>query len=73
MQFSPLSLVKHRIAVGNPLPFNVRNADATLLLARGQVVATADQMEALFRRGALVDLAELTTAEVVAIDRKSVV
>ena len=59
MQFSQLAAVKHRLAVGKPLPFNVRNADHTLLLARGQVVDTFDQMEALFTRGALVDLAEL--------------
>jgi HD-GYP domain-containing protein (c-di-GMP phosphodiesterase class II) len=59
MQFSQLASVKHRVAVGQPLPFNVRNADHTLLLARGHVVHTFDQMEALFTRGALVDLAEL--------------
>ncbi len=63
MQCSPLSQVKDRLAVGRPLPFNVRDADKTLMLARGQIVATQDQMQALFRRGALVDLAELQTAE----------
>ena len=63
MQFSQLSSVKHRLAVGRPLPFNVRNADHTLLLARGQVVDTFDQMEALFTRGALVDIAELRSPE----------
>ena len=61
MQFSPLSHVKQRVKVGAPLPFNVRNNDHTLLLARGHVVQTAEQMEALFERGALVDLAELQT------------
>lgn len=59
MPFSQLATVKHRLAVGCPLPFNVRNADETLLLARGQVVDSCEQMEALFTRGALVDLAEL--------------
>ncbi len=63
MQFSQLATVKHRVAVGQPLPFNVRNADQTLLLARGQVVDTFDQMEALFTRGALVDIAELRAAQ----------
>ena len=63
MQFSQLATVKHRLTVGKPLPFNVRNADHTLLLARGQVVNTNDQMEALFTRGALVDLAELRAAQ----------
>ncbi|MFN0185679.1 MAG: HD-GYP domain-containing protein [Aquabacterium sp.] len=59
MQFSPLSTVKHRVLVGQPLPFNVRDHDATLLLARGMVVQTFEQMDALFTRGALVDIAEL--------------
>ena len=63
MQFSQLASVKHRVAVGKPLPFNVRNADHTLLLARGHVVDTFDQMEALFTRGALVDIAELRSPE----------
>jgi HD-GYP domain-containing protein (c-di-GMP phosphodiesterase class II) len=61
MQFSPLSAVKQRVQVGRPLPFNVRNNDATLLLAKGHIVETHDQMEALFTRGALVDIAELRT------------
>lgn len=59
MQCSPLAAVKHRVTVGQPLPFNVRNLDHTLLLARGQIVETIEQMEALFVRGALVDVAEL--------------
>ena len=63
MQFSQLATVKHRVAVGQPLPFNVRNADHTLLLARGHVVDTFDQMEALFTRGALVDIAELRSPQ----------
>ncbi len=62
MQFSPLSHVKQRVKVGAPLPFNIRDNDRTLLLARGQVVENFDQMEALLSRGALVDLAELLTA-----------
>ncbi|WP_425260894.1 HD-GYP domain-containing protein [Rubrivivax sp. RP6-9] len=64
MQLTALSAVKHRIRVGEPLPFNVRNADRTLLLARGQPVGSSAQLEALFDRGALVDIAELqSTAE----------
>lgn len=63
MQYSPLAIVKDRIAVGRPLPFNVRDADRTLLLARGQVIGTQNQLVALFRRGALVDLAELQRPE----------
>lgn len=59
MNFSQLSDVRHRVVLGQPLPFSVRNADRTLLLARGQVLGSAEQLEALFERGALVDIAEL--------------
>jgi HD-GYP domain-containing protein (c-di-GMP phosphodiesterase class II) len=59
MRYTPLSVVRHRVQVGQPLPFNVYNNDRTLLLARGQTVNSADQMQALFERGTLVDLAEL--------------
>jgi HD-GYP domain-containing protein (c-di-GMP phosphodiesterase class II) len=45
--------------VGVPLPFNIRDHDQTLLLARGQRVETADQLNALLERGALVDIDEL--------------
>ena len=62
MQFAHLSTVEHRITLGAPLPFNVRDADHTLLLARGQRVDTQPQLQALFERGCLVDLAELQTA-----------
>lgn len=62
MQFAQLVSVKHRVHLGAPLPFNVRHADKTLLLARGQQVESAEQLDALFERGALVDLAELQTA-----------
>ncbi len=59
MQFSPLSQLKQRVVVGAPLPFNIRDHDGTLLLAHGQWVDTQAQLEALFQRGAQVDLAEL--------------
>lgn len=62
MQFAALHSVKHRLQVGAPLPFNVRDADRTLLLARGQQVDSHEHLDALFTRGALVDLAELQTA-----------
>lgn len=61
MQCIALATVKHRIRLGEPLPFNVRNADRTLLLARGQSVVSSEQLDALFERGALVDMAELQT------------
>jgi HD-GYP domain-containing protein (c-di-GMP phosphodiesterase class II) len=71
MQLAALSTVKHRIRLGVPLPFNVRDADRTLLLARGQHVADERQLAALLERGALVDLAELKSprAEVLEVPR----
>lgn len=60
--YAPLAAVRHRIAVGVPLPFNVRNADGTLLLARDQRVDSHDALQALFDNGSLVDIAELPTA-----------
>jgi AraC-like DNA-binding protein len=61
MPYSELATVKHRVIVGQPLPFGVRNADFTLLLARGQVIENHDQLEALMSRGAVVDIQELLT------------
>lgn len=61
MQFSQLASVKNRVVVGSPLPFNVRDVDHTLLLAKGHVIGSVEQMQALFQRGALVDMAELVT------------
>ena len=61
MQFIQLEAVKHHLRVGAPLPFNVRRSDRTLLLARGQVVGSFAQMDSLFERGMLVDIAELET------------
>ena len=62
MPYAELATVKHRVQPGAPLPFNVRDADRTLLLARGQQVDTQEQLAALFTRGALVDISELVTA-----------
>ncbi|MBT9491836.1 MAG: hypothetical protein IV107_05710 [Paucibacter sp.] len=59
MQYSLLSEVKHRVAVGQGLPFNVYHLDLGLLLARGQVLGSQTQLDALLQRGALVDLADL--------------
>ncbi len=59
MQLAALATVKNRILLGSPLPFNVRNADRTLLLARGQQLTSQAQLDALLQRGCIVDLAEL--------------
>jgi hypothetical protein len=66
MPFAPLASVKQRVQLGQPLPFGVRDADGTLLLARGHVVDNQPQLEALFARGALVDLTELLDAQTLA-------
>lgn len=62
MPFAALSTVQHRLQLGVALPFNVCDADGTLLLARGHRVQTQEQLQALCQRGALVDMAELEPA-----------
>ena len=59
MHFAQLSVVKQRVVLGAPLPFNVRGANTALLLARGHVIDSSEQMHALLTRGALVDIEEL--------------
>jgi hypothetical protein len=66
MRLAPLASVKHRVHLGQPLPFGVRDADGTLLLARGHVVESAPQLDALLSRGALVDILELVDAQTLA-------
>jgi HD-GYP domain-containing protein (c-di-GMP phosphodiesterase class II) len=66
MPFTPLSAVKQRLAVGEPLPFHVRDGERALLLARGQVVRSTEQLQALVERGALVDLDDLQSPRDVA-------
>ncbi len=59
MSFTELSAVKHRLALGQPLEFDVYDASQQLLLAKGQQLYTAAQLDALVRRGALVRITEL--------------
>jgi len=59
MPYAPLAALRDRIRVGAPLPFNVRNADGTLLLARNQPIGSRDELDSLFERGTLVDLDEV--------------
>jgi HD-GYP domain-containing protein (c-di-GMP phosphodiesterase class II) len=53
-----LRLVQRQVAVGQPLPFGVRDEHGKLLLARGHVVENEAQLEALLERGAYVDAEE---------------
>jgi HD-GYP domain-containing protein (c-di-GMP phosphodiesterase class II) len=59
MQVSTLNAVRSRIQLGGALPFSVRSADKTLLLAVGQVIHDEAQLEELFERGAVVEMQEL--------------
>jgi hypothetical protein len=62
MRYTTLATVQHRITVGAPLPFNVYDADRTLLLARRHRVESTQQLASLCARGTLVDLDELLSA-----------
>jgi HD-GYP domain-containing protein (c-di-GMP phosphodiesterase class II) len=66
MPLAPLATVKHRVQLGQPLPFGVRDADGALLLARGHVVESPPQLEALLARGAMVEISELIDAPTLA-------
>lgn len=64
MQYTQLAQFRQRIRVGARLPFNVYDEERTLLLARGQTVTDAVQLEALYARGAVIDVDEFRhTAE----------
>jgi len=62
MRVCSLHSVKERIVLGQPLPFSVRASSRLLLLARGQVIADDEQLEALLKRGAMVEVDELAAA-----------
>ncbi|HSV54240.1 MAG TPA: HD domain-containing phosphohydrolase [Burkholderiaceae bacterium] len=54
-----LKLVQSKVQVGVPLPWNVRNSEGSLLLARGHVIQDEQQLETLLDRGAYVDAEEV--------------
>jgi len=62
MELCPLAKVQHKISLGQPLPFSIRDGSSKLLLAKNQVVADDEQLEALLERGAFVSLDELRGA-----------
>ncbi|MEW6706373.1 MAG: hypothetical protein AB1430_16120 [Pseudomonadota bacterium] len=67
MKLLPLHQVSAQVRAGAALPFSIRDADGTLLLARGQVVASDDALALLMKRGATVDVEEVSRrAEAVA-------
>lgn len=58
-----LKLVESQIQIGVPLPWNVRNQDCTLLLAKGYVVRNENQLDMLLDRGMYVDIEEVRAIE----------
>jgi hypothetical protein len=56
MAYAPLSVLKHVVNIGVPLPFDVLDSVGQLLLARGQVIESHSRLETLCARGSMVDL-----------------
>jgi len=57
-----LRLVAGQVQIGQPLPFSVRDEHGQLLLAQGQIIHSAAQLEQLLQRGSTVDEAEVEQA-----------
>ncbi|MBX9871799.1 MAG: phosphohydrolase [Burkholderiaceae bacterium] len=53
-----LRLPRSKVRLGEPLPWNIRDEGARLLLSRGHIVESEEQLEALLSRGAFVDIEE---------------
>lgn len=53
-----LRLPRSKVRLGEPLPWNVRDESTRLLLSRGHVVESEEQLDALLARGAFVDIDE---------------
>ena len=62
MELCPLSTLQHRIKLGSPLPFSIRDGQARLLLAKDQIVEDERQLESWIDGGAFVNLDELRGA-----------
>jgi hypothetical protein len=57
-----LPLIRSKVSLGQPLPWNVRDRLGGLLLSRGQVVSDERQLMLLLERGATVDAEEARAA-----------
>ena len=57
-----LRLIASQVRLGEPLPWGVRDEHGQLLLARGHVIGSEAQLEALLARGATVDIEEVRAA-----------
>ncbi len=53
-----LRLPRSKVRLGEPLPWSVRDESTRLLLSRGHVIESEEQLEALLARGAFVDVEE---------------
>lgn len=63
MQLVPIEEVQDKLLPGTALPWNVRNAQGVLLLAKGSPVPDEAMVEALRRRGVFVDRNDLASAQ----------
>lgn len=61
-----LRLPRSKVQLGAPLPWNVRDEQCHLLLSRGHVVESEEQLDALLQRGAFVDVEEVRSTLLVA-------
>lgn len=59
IQFAPLDAALDRVAIGQPLLIDIFDAEKVLLLARGKIVESEAQLQALLERASLVDLDEV--------------
>ena len=59
MQLVPIEEVQHKLMPGMALPWNVRNAQGALLLAKGLPVTDDTMVAALLTRGVFVDVNDL--------------
>ncbi len=58
-----LKLIPGQIVLGMPLPFGVRDEHGQLLLARGYLISTEAQLQALLSRGIYADPVEIEAAK----------
>lgn len=58
MRLQTLESHRTHVRIGQPLPFSICDASGRLLLARGQAIASAEQLESLLERNAMVDTSQ---------------
>jgi HD-GYP domain-containing protein (c-di-GMP phosphodiesterase class II) len=63
VKLQALAKFRHQVVVGEPLLFGICDEHGRLLLASGQVIQSAEQLEELLERGAFVDQSAQDDAE----------